>query len=282
MADSRGEDEGKNEKIIKKIMDQVINIYPQPNYIIFPGDLIMGSRKPHRIQEQLEYFKGVFKEYLPIEFFLPTVGNHDVGSGAEDDTKEKIFAKVFSEFKANNFLESYNRTAYYVDIGDTRLIVLNTYHPEESNQISGRQLKWFKKVSSEPKQHKLVFLHSPAYPTGHHLDSSLDEYPEKRDRFWDIIDKNNIDLVLTGHEHNYSRRIIDASFSTANYQFVRAVTQIVTGGAGGPLMDIFEDRQGVIVPPIPVFHYVIVDIYKDNLSVMAVSLEGQIIDQFII
>jgi hypothetical protein len=282
MADARGEDEGKNEKIIRRIMDQVINFYPQPNYIIFPGDLIMGSKKPHRIQEQLEYFKGVFKEYLPIELFLPTVGNHDVGSSAEDNTKEKIFAKVFSEFKANNFLEGYNRTAYYIDIGNTRLIVLNTYHADESNQIRGRQLKWFNIVSSESKQYKLVFLHSPAYPTGHHIDSSLDIYPEKRDRFWNVVDKNNIDLVFTGHEHNYSRRIIDSSFSTENYQFKRGVTQIVTGGAGGPLMDTFEDRRGVIVPPISLFHYVIVDVYGDNLNVTAVSLEGDVIDRFII
>ena len=282
MADSRGEDEGKNEKIIRKIMDQVVTIYPQPNYIIFPGDLVMGSRKPRRVQEQLEYFKGVFKDYLPIEFFLPTVGNHDAGCTGDDDTNEKIFAKVFSEFKANDFLEGYNRTAYYLDIGNTRLIILNTYHPYECNQINGRQLKWFKKVSSEPKQHKLVFLHTPAYPTGHHIDSSLDEYPEKRDRFWNVIDKNNIDMVFSGHEHNYSRRIIDASFSTANYHFTRGVTQIITGGAGGPLMGAFEAKRGVIVPPIAVFHYVIVDAYTDFLNVAAVSVDGEAIDNFTI
>lgn len=282
MADSRGEDEGKNEKIIRRIMDQLIKIYPRPSYIVFPGDLVLGSKKAHRVKEQLEYFKQVINEYFPIEIFLPTVGNHDMGSSEKDNPREKIFAKVFSEFKAHRFLEGYNRTAYYVDIHNTRLIVLNSYHPGEYNQISGRQLKWFEKASYGSKQHKIVFLHSPAYPTGHHIDSSLDEYPEKRDRFWNIVDKNNIDLVFTGHEHNYSRRVIDKSFSTANYQFLRAVTQVVTGGAGGPLADTFEDNRGIIVPPIPVHHYVIVDVCRNDLNVTAVSIDGDIIDRFTI
>lgn len=282
MADSRSEDEGKNEKIIRQIMAQLVQIYPPPNYIVFQGDLIMGSKKPKRVKEQLEYFKEVIKEYFSIEIFLPTVGNHDVSSIAKDITKEKIFAEVFSEFKADDFLDEYNRTAYYVDISNTRLIVLNSYHPGESKQISGQQFEWFEKVSSEPRQHKIVFLHSPAYPTGHHIDSSLNIYPEKRDQFWNVIDKNNVNLVFTGHEHNYSRRLIDASFSTANYQFVRAVNQIVTGGAGGPLSNAYEDKQGVIVPPIPVFHYVLVDVYGEHLNVAAVSLEGNAIDNFTI
>lgn len=280
MADSRGEDEGKNEKIFINLLDKIVEISPQPNYIFFLGDLVLESRSPKRLKARLEYFREVFKNYYSIEILLPTIGNHDVSSIVEDNTREKIFAKVFSEFRANQFLEGYNRTAYCVDIYNVRLIVLNSFHTGESNQITGRQLEWFKKVSSEPMQRKMVLLHSPAYPTGHHIDSSLDVYPKKRDQFWDIIDKNNVDLVFTGHEHNYSRRLIDKSFSTADFKFERAINQIVTGGAGGPLKGTFKDSQGVIVPPVPVHHYVIVDVYEDKLNVMAVSLAGDVIDQF--
>ncbi|MFZ5967780.1 MAG: metallophosphoesterase family protein [Bacillota bacterium] len=282
MGDSRGKDEGVNEEIFRALLNEIMGLYPEPDYIMFSGDLVSGSRKSKELKAQLKKFKEIFTDYFPIEILLPTVGNHEVGSNPEDDTREKIFAKVYSEFEADEFLKGYNRTAYYVDVGDVRLIALNSYHPGESNQITGRQLEWFRRVVREPKKHKLVFLHAPAYPVGQHIGSSLDAYPEERDRFWDIIDKNHVGLVFAGHEHNYSRRRIDKSFSTEAYQFQGEVDQIVAGGAGAPLRDTFADEQGVIVPPIAAYHYVIVDVYGEDLYVKAVSVDGDIIDEFII
>lgn len=282
MADSRGKDDGINEEIFRNILDEILDVYPQIDYIIFPGDLVSGSRNLEKLRGQLEKFKSVFMDYYSIEKLLPTVGNHEVSSNAEDDSRERIFAEVFSEFSADEFLDGYNRTVYYVDIGDVRLIVLNSYRPNESNQITGEQLEWFKRVVSENRKYKLVFLHSPAYPTGHHIESALSAFPEERDRFWSIVDENDVDLVFAGHEHNYSRRIIDESFSTDKYQFTRAINQIVTGGAGAPLRDNYEDDRGIVIPPIAVYHYVIVDVYGDKLKVTAVSLDGDIIDRFVI
>ncbi len=282
MADSRGKDEGINEEIFRNILEEIVELSPQPNYIIFPGDLVSGSRKPEKLRAQLQKFKAVFSDYFPIEILLPTVGNHEVSSEPEDDSREKIFAEVFPEFKADEFLMGYNRTVYYVDIGNVRLIVLNSYHPGASNQITGDQLQWFKKVSRGMQQHKLVFVHSPAFPTGHHIESALNRFPEQRDRFWNVVDKNGVDLLFAGHEHNYSRRLIDSSFSTEEYKYIREVNQVITGGAGAPLRDVFEDDKGIIVPPKPVYHYVIVDVHGNNLKITAVSLGGDIIDKFTI
>ena len=282
MADSRGKDDGINEPVFREILNEIVDIYPQPNYIIFPGDLVSGSRRPERLRMQLEKFKDVFTDYFPIETLLPTVGNHEVSSEPVDETRERIFSEVFSEYTADEFLEGYNRTVYYVDIGNVRLIVLNSYHPGESNRITGAQLQWFERVSAVPKQHKLVFLHSPAYPTGHHIGSALNRFPEDRDRFWNVVDKNNVAVVFAGHEHNYSRRIIDSTFNTEEYQFNRAVNQIITGGAGAPLRNAYEDSTGVVVPPTAVYHFVIVDVYGDELRITAVPLEGDIIDKFVV
>lgn len=179
-------------------------------------------------------------------------------------------------------MEGYNRTSYYVDISNVRIIVLNSYHPGESNQIANQQFDWFKKVSNGIQQHKLVFVHSPAYPTGQHIKSALDSFSEQRDKFWNVVDKNGVDLVFVGHEHNYSRRLIDNSFSTEDYKFTRKINQVVTGGAGAPLNNAFKDNRGIIVPPTSIYHYVIVDVYGNNLKITAVALDGKIIDEFFI
>lgn len=192
----------------------------------------------------------MFSEYFPIEILLPTVVNNEVSSNPSDDSREKIFAEIYSEFKADEFLDKHNRTVFYLDVGNVRLIVLNSYHPFESNEITGEQFEWFKKVSGETQKRKLVFVHSPAYPTGHHIESSLSRFPDQRDRFWNVIDKNSVDLLFAGHEHNYSRRLVDSSFSTEKYKFTRKVNQVVTGGAGAPLRDAYEDNRGIVVPPI--------------------------------
>ena len=95
-----------------------------------------------------------------------------------------------------------------MDFGNTRLIVLNAFHYGSIHKIDKDQLNWFEEKASEYKKNKLVFIHSPAFPTGAHLGHCLDLYPEDRDVFWKVVDKCGIDIVFSGHEHNYSRRII--------------------------------------------------------------------------
>ena len=95
----------------------------------------------------------------------------------------------------------------------------------ESGKITNSQLSWFDKISSINIKNKIVFVHSPAFPTGAHLGHCLDLYPDCRDAFIDIVEKNHINLIISGHEHNYSRRII----GTSN------IIQIITGGGGEKL-----------------------------------------------
>lgn len=280
MADSRGRDDGINERILRDLLKQISKLDPLPEYIVYPGDLVSGSRSPERLRSQLEKFKSVFTSYFPIEMFLPTVGNHEVGSVPVDLEREKVFAEVFSEYTPDGQLRNYNRTVYYVDLGPIRLILLNSYHYQESFRITGRQLEWFDAVSKAHGQHKFVFVHGPAYPTGAHIGSSLDRYPEERDRFWKVVDDNYIDIVFPAHEHNYSRRLIDSSFSTRRYQYNRDVYQVVTGGGGAPLRDAYSSKKGVIVPPVPEYHFVVVDVEDNLIMVHAISYEGRTIDQF--
>lgn len=265
-----------------QILNQIKKLKPQPAYIVFPGDLVVGSRKVDQLKSQLESWKCLVSSYYPIERVLPTVGNHEVGSNPKKEDREKAFASVFTEFQPDEWLEGYNRTVYYKDIGTTRLILLNTYHYGEGLQITGAQLEWLKKVACGPQRHTFVAIHAPAYPTGAHLNSSLDLHPEKRDEFWKVIDENNIDVVFTGHEHNYSRTCVDSSFSTKDTQFKNKINQVVAGSAGAGVTNIYLSEKGVIVPPIPVMHFVVVDIMNGDVIVKAISIEGETIDEFVV
>ncbi|MDP4088911.1 MAG: metallophosphoesterase [Bacillota bacterium] len=280
MSDSQGYDNGINETALRKLLDTVKSLEPQPRYIVFTGDLVTGSKLNTTLQSQLENFKRVFSSYFPAERLLSAAGNHDLGRRAEDDCREIMFSKVFSEHAGDDFLNGYNRTVYYLDIGGTRLILLNSYHYDECNEISGEQLEWFEKVVSKPAHHKIVFVHSPPFPTGAHVNKPLNKYPYEQYNFWSIIDRNDVSLIICGHEHNYSRRLIDEKFNRGCFKFSRGIYQIITGGAGGKLSDSFRDSKNVIVPPKPVNHFVVLDISNIGITVTAISIDGAVIDSF--
>ena len=280
MSDSQGHNNGINEKTLKTLLNTIKHSDINPKYIVFTGDLVSGSKDPAILQSQFENFKRVFTEYYAIDKLLPIAGNHDLGRHSKDDSRELLFSEIFSEFKATGFATGYNRTVYYVDIGNIRLIMLNAFHNGENNEITGHQLGWFKKVVSEPYYHKIIFVHSPPFPTGAHVDKPLNKYTYEQYKFWDIVDKNDVSLVLSGHEHNYSRRIINDCFNCSCFNFSKSICQVITGGAGGKLKNAFYDTRNVIIPPTPANHFVLLDISTNFIHASATSAEGKLIDKF--
>lgn len=280
LADSRGSDNGVNSEIVKKILTKIKELSPQPEFAIMPGDLVEGSKQFKTVKGQLEYFKQLITEYYPISFYYPGIGNHEMKAGKDG---ERAFASVFNEFKAD-FLKGYNRTSYYFDVGDTRIFMLNSNHPEEKHKITGKQLRWLKSKLDQSKKRNIFMFHEPAYPTGAQAGYSLDKYPGSRDVFWKVVDSVKNPIVICGHEHNYSRRLVDSSFSETisgkKYTFKQSVYQIITGGFGAPLYEQYTLKKNIIIPPIPKYHFIIVDINEDGISFQAIDIDGNLLDSF--
>ena len=270
--DSKGKSHGINEKVLKNILNKTSKLNPEPKFIVVCGDSIAGSTNEKVYKNQLNNFKRILNNYHPKILILPVIGNHEVNITPEDDKYELLFKDIYKDFNPTEYLEEYNKTVYYMDFNDSRIIVLNSFHYNEIHKITNNQLKWLSKISAEEKSNKLLFVHSPAFPTGAHFGHCLDLYPECRDSFWNIVEKNNIDIVFSGHEHNYSRRVIPGS----------KIPQIISGGAGEKLRNKYTDKKGVIIPPIDKFHFLVVDINDKLLMVSAISIKGSILDIFTI
>lgn len=271
--DSKGKNKkGINEKVLKSILHESCKLNPLPEFIVVTGDSIAGSNKESILKSQLNNFRSILNSYYPKKLILPVIGNHEVNITPQHDRYELIFKEVYDDFMPSGYLDEYNKSAYYVDFKATRLIILNSFHYNEIHQITNNQLKWFDKIAADDKKNKILFVHSPAFPTGAHLGHCLDLYPNCRDKFWQVVEKNNIDLVISGHEHNYSRRIIPG------YK----VPQIISGGGGEKLRNKYKDKKGVIIPPIDKFHFLVVDINDNCIKITSISNKGIILDSFII
>lgn len=278
LGDSKGKKNGVNDRVVHEIMKQIKRLIPPPDYMIHLGDITAGSDNTESLRYMLEGFIRKYVENDMRKNFIPVFGNHERGENPGDNTSEIIFSEVFNEFSPDNTLEGYNKTVYYKDMDNLRLIVLNSCHFRMENEITIEQLNWLSDALSVNMDFKIVAVHIPPYPTGAHLDTSLDLYPEKRDIFWSIIDKNRVDIVFSGHEHNYSRRIINNSFSSNGFEFQNQVYQIISGGAGEKLRDKYKSKELVVVPPVAKYHYVLVDILNKKLALKAYDMEGNIID----
>lgn len=271
LSDSKGKENGINEKVLTKLLKESKKLVPEPEFIVLGGDNVAGSSDTAVLTSQLRGLRRLISRYYPNKTLLPVVGNHEVNIEPADYTFEKIFKDIYSDILPNTCLHGYNSTVYYTDFNNTRIIVLNSFHSGEINKISERQLAWLENIASVEMRNKLVFIHSPAFPTGAHYGHCLDLYPEYRDAFWRIIEKCSIDAVFSGHEHNYSIREITSQ---------KTVYQIITGGGGEKLRDKYKDKKGVLRAPIPEYHFVVVDIDKNNIKVSAVSSDGKLLHEF--
>jgi predicted MPP superfamily phosphohydrolase len=117
------------------------------------------------------------------------------------------------------------------------------------------QLTWLEKdlkAARERKmEHLLVILHEPPFPNGGHSDSSmfwgrkenghwsglndpaqpLGDVTAMRNRFLGIVSHYNVLALFCGHEHNYSRLLMDSSVDKT---ITRPAWQIISGGGGAP------------------------------------------------
>lgn len=271
LSDSKGKENGINKKVLIKLLKESCKLTPKPECIVLCGDNVAGSDVEEVLASQLQNLRSLIDRYYYGKPLIPVIGNHEVNNDPQDDRYEKTFSRIYSDMLPNTYLNGYNRTVFYTDYDDTRFIVLNAFHFGEKHKIVKKQLSWLEEVASVNIKNKIVFVHSPAFPTGAHFSHCLDAYPEERNTFWNIVQKCNIDLVFSGHEHNYSRRKIE---------YKKGIYQVITGGSGEKLRDKFKDKKGVIIGPIAKYHFIMFDVDSDGIKVSAITSEGKLLDEF--
>ena len=144
----------------------------------------------------------------------PTHGNHDAVSASE-------WQATFNP--PLNGPEGYVGWTYSFDHENSHFVVIDSDR-SSWHLVDQTQRDWLEQdLAATTKENIFVFLHEPAFPTGKKIGSCLDANPTERDAFWQILDEFDVTAVFSGHEHIFSRQLIDSSvFSGAKnsiYQF---------------------------------------------------------------
>ncbi len=141
-----------------------------------------------------EYYAMFTPEQLKIIPFAMAIGNHDVKRYTYDALAN------YPNTKTDNISSSLIHGDYYFTKGNALFLVLDS-----TNSSAADHYDFVKNAIEENPNAKwrIMMFHHDLY--GGHIESRESENKLLRALFTPIIDKFQIDLVLTGHSHRFSR-----------------------------------------------------------------------------
>lgn len=232
-------DSRSNFKNHKKICEGIAST--KPLLVINVGDLV---DRDALIDDWAEFYRAL--DVLPSSFYYSAVGNHEM---AAENFKELL------DLPDNELYYSFRE-------GKILFIVLDT------NQRFDRysnQYRWLVKILEnrdfEQTEFTVVVTHHPPYSYSSHGDSyfmKLILVP--------LFEKYNIDLVISGHDHNYQR------IEKENIDY------IVTGGGGAHLYPVESGND--LIKGLSVHHYVEFSYSPGVIDARVIDINGNLIDQF--
>lgn len=209
--------------------------------ILFLGDIAYRSGSYDQLQARFfAVYAGIFQR-VPV---YAAVGNHDIRT---DDGRP--FEDVF-------WLPG-NERWYSFDLGDVHFVVL------DSTRIGPEQAAWLDlDLARSGRQFIVVLAHHPPYTSARRGPSrSFQTY------FVPLLERHAVDLVLTGHEHQYERT-----------KPINGIVYVVSGGGGARLTS--PGRQPYTERTAAKHHFLILEAHSRELRVRAVDIDGKTIDEF--
>jgi uncharacterized protein (TIGR03437 family) len=226
----------------------------------------------------LAYPQGTFAHYEIAHFglnaplldhlpFFPTPGNHDYYA---DFAAPYLAVHSMPE----SGVDPADRGRYYsFDWGDAHFISLDT-NLIPTGSVD-RMMDWFENdLRSTRKFWKIVYMHHPPYPTGHHLGDSI--CAAVREQVKPLVERYGVQLVIAGHEHGYERTapLVDDTI----VQQGTGTTYVITGGGGAGLHDVNSGGKTLIA--LEDYNYLRVDVDGRTLTIRATDADGKEIDRF--
>jgi predicted phosphodiesterase len=206
--------------------------------MLFLGDIAYEDGSPAQLENN---FFAVYRDVLRYVPAYVTIGNHE--------RRSRLGRPYFEAFVLPE-PERY----YSFNWGDIHFVAIDT------TQRDTRQLVW---LEDDLNRNKLpwviVFGHHPMY-----TNSLRGPQLWIRRAFANIVTRHHVDLVLTGHEHQYERfRVADVNY-------------VVSGGGGGQLTRFFG--QSHALKQATVHHFLSFEVTASALTMKAIDIEGKEIE----
>jgi len=189
-------------------------------------------------------------------------GNHEDSSGYS-----KFFPKYYPfpyPFIADKATDpTYHNNFYWsFDYGPVHFTVVDQY----SGYAAGSpQYNWVvNDLATTTKPWKILVYHEPAWTAGTHGNNTTTQTV-----FDPIIKKYKVDLVYSGHNHNYARCQVDNYAQAGSDTIIPQVPYITNGGGGAGLYAVDVSNTGAykhVVKAIEEYQYMTFDVNGSTLT----------------
>jgi hypothetical protein len=219
----------------RSLADQM-TLFPY-DLVVHTGDLAYDSGSIDDIEATVFGFYADLFRHLPL---VPASGNHDY-----ETMQGAPFRGVFA-------LPGDNGEKWYsYDWGRIHFVALDTeasYATQAAwldDDLAATALPW-----------KVIYFHRPPYSSGRHgSDTAL------RSALEPVFEKHRVQLVLSGHDHNYERTVPQ-----------RGVQYVVTGGGGVGTRPVGSSSFTAFSEDV--IHFVYVDATVDEMVLHAIDATG--------
>lgn len=183
---------------------QKIESEEEIDFVLTTGDNfypngVKGINDEHFIKS----FESIYKFSKPLTWYI-AVGNHDymgdIQSQIDYGAKNKNWILPYTYYSFDKKLSTKETVSFFITdtnefIDIMGFLTYRFYIREDKGQT---QLTWLKEnLHSSNSKWKIVVGHHPIYSAGDHGDTKF-----LQKEFLETLEKNNIDLYISGHEHD--------------------------------------------------------------------------------
>ena len=170
-------------------VNAALKTLPSPDFIVNLGDFTNDSTN-----EEWDLYDGEFRDINTSNTLVPISGNHD-GFG-----HNYWFSNMFNLDESES-VQTKDGINYSFDYGDCHIAVLNT---NDMICMTIPQMNWLKNdMNSTDKDWKIVCMHKSPYTLG--KDGKWPDAMYLQKSLTKVFDECDVDLVLSGHDHQYIR-----------------------------------------------------------------------------
>jgi len=249
-------------KVFNRLVEKAVSIEPKISFGLLTGDTVEQGADDKMWQWFSE--ATIKKTDMP---FMAIPGNHDYYDGNSGWLNNSHF-EAFWPHPTNGY-NGYS--SYYFNIGPALFVMVDSV----DTAYGQSQINWFNQaVSAANADIVIVGTHYSAYG-GHHLTTSA----AFRDVWAPVFDANHVDLVLSGHDHLFTRTppMRDGSVNRTS-----GTIYVSGGSASEKIYDVPSELFGQYDYYLPYQTNVVTifTITSTTLSAKTVTIDGVQIDNF--
>jgi hypothetical protein len=212
---------------------------PNAEFAIYAGDLVNEGANDQQWSNWLN--AGRFIHGMMTAILVP--GNHEYDWQVHNEKQKSwalstLWQDQFTLPPAPTLPNELQETVYVTSYPDLDVFVLNS-EALGNVELLKAQARWLdKKLQHSSAKWRIVTMHHPIFSScGMPLNSLGQDEPDIRAAFLPILLKHNVDLVLQGHDHTYSRGSIgikDDIDKVANPATPKKVKSVFLTSVSGP------------------------------------------------